>query len=329
MLIIYTGIIILFFIFIFCLPVLIARIRYSQPEKPNFVLANPNTVPHDVTFFFNKTTEALKEDGFNKLMDIAEGSGLKYIRYFVNRKAGHTAIAVSQFRRKKFITSYLEFRTLFTSWDSTKYKVVFSGYITGGLSSSIVKKRLSHVLRRDISKMEHLLSGRPVETKGNLSRSLADKFKIKFEKAGADCSIKEVNKNKEDPEVDEILTTNNQVDPVFQDESEKKIVQKSEIKNPNHLYEHHKKFAKKIGKDARNIVPSMGEEITHIKEVMEKELQAIEKQGIIFLNKKKKYYKYTWKGAYSATWGSIFKSKNSGKKMKGSAVVAKKTLSKD
>ncbi|CAN2039254.1 hypothetical protein GMMP15_1130009 [Candidatus Magnetomoraceae bacterium gMMP-15] len=291
----------------FFLPVIRLRFTYRQPAKVNFVLVNSEKIPNEVMNFFNKTANTLDKEYFMTVMDIThagEGSRpSKYIRYFVNRKEGHSAIAVSMYKDAKLSYSYIEFRSVFSSWGEIRYKIVFTGYIADGMNSSEVKKRLSTLFKQNVTSMERFLIGKQFESKPNLDRDKAYRFKTKIEKTGAMCRVEKVELTKQKPEIDEILTTNYKQAFVFKETDRKKIINFPDVINARKLYKLHHKQAAKIGKNAQNILPSVGEEIAYLSDMMTQEMKSHVKNGYFFFHNQSDMYLPTWKGAFILTWG--------------------------
>jgi uncharacterized protein YbjQ (UPF0145 family) len=74
----------------------------------------------------------------------------------------------------------------------TYFDIVFEGKILPGKDPGEVRKALASVLKKDPSTVETLFSGRPFTLRKQVAGETAEKFKSKFESAGAICVLKPV-----------------------------------------------------------------------------------------------------------------------------------------
>ena len=74
----------------------------------------------------------------------------------------------------------------------TYYDIVFEGKIIPGKDPLEVRKALASVLKKDAGTVETLFSGRPFTLRKQVAGETAEKFKSKFESAGAICVLKPV-----------------------------------------------------------------------------------------------------------------------------------------
>jgi uncharacterized protein YbjQ (UPF0145 family) len=74
----------------------------------------------------------------------------------------------------------------------TYYDIVFEGKIIPGKDPGEVRKALASVLKKDADTVEKLFSGRPFTLRKQVEGETAEKFKSKFESAGAICVLKPV-----------------------------------------------------------------------------------------------------------------------------------------
>jgi uncharacterized protein YbjQ (UPF0145 family) len=74
----------------------------------------------------------------------------------------------------------------------TYYDIVFEGKIIPGKDPGEVRKELASVLKKDADTVEKLFSGRPFTLRKQVEGETAEKFKSKFESAGAICVLKPV-----------------------------------------------------------------------------------------------------------------------------------------
>ena len=74
----------------------------------------------------------------------------------------------------------------------TYYDIVFEGKIIPGKDPGEVRKALASVLKKDAGTVETLFSGRPFTLRKQVEGDTAEKFKSKFESAGAICVLKPV-----------------------------------------------------------------------------------------------------------------------------------------
>lgn len=74
----------------------------------------------------------------------------------------------------------------------TYYDIVFEGKIIPGKDPGEVRKALASVLKKDADTMETLFSGRPFTLRKQVAGETAEKFRSKFESAGAICVLKPV-----------------------------------------------------------------------------------------------------------------------------------------
>jgi len=74
----------------------------------------------------------------------------------------------------------------------TYYDIVFEGKIIPGKDPGEVRKALASVLKKDADMVEKLFSGRPFTLRKQVESETAEKFKSKFESAGAICVLKPV-----------------------------------------------------------------------------------------------------------------------------------------
>jgi uncharacterized protein YbjQ (UPF0145 family) len=74
----------------------------------------------------------------------------------------------------------------------TYYDIVFEGKIIQGKDPGEVRKALASVLKKDADTMETLFSGRPFTLRKQVAGETAEKFRSKFESAGAICVLKPV-----------------------------------------------------------------------------------------------------------------------------------------
>lgn len=77
--------------------------------------------------------------------------------------------------------------------DPGPFEVVFNGEIAGKKSLHDVKEQMGAMFQLDPVKLEALFSGRPVVVKKNLSREMADKYKLAIGKAGGISVVAEMN----------------------------------------------------------------------------------------------------------------------------------------
>jgi hypothetical protein len=75
-----------------------------------------------------------------------------------------------------------------------RYRVFFRGEIIPGQQEEEVKKRIAALYKVSVKQCNRLFTGRIVTIKDNLDYSIAKKYKMAFEKAGAKCHIKEMKK---------------------------------------------------------------------------------------------------------------------------------------
>ena len=74
----------------------------------------------------------------------------------------------------------------------TYYDIVFEGKIIPGKDPGEVRKALASILKKDAGTVETLFSGRPFTLRKQVAGETAEKFKSKFESAGAMCVLKPV-----------------------------------------------------------------------------------------------------------------------------------------
>ena len=74
----------------------------------------------------------------------------------------------------------------------TYYDIVFEGKIFPGKDPGEVRKALASILKKDAGTVETLFSGRPFTLRKQVAGDTAEKFKSKFESAGAMCVLKPV-----------------------------------------------------------------------------------------------------------------------------------------
>ncbi len=74
----------------------------------------------------------------------------------------------------------------------TYYDIVFEGKIIPGKDPGEVRKALASVLKKDADTVETLFSGRPFTLRKQVAGETAEKFRSKFESAGAICVLKPV-----------------------------------------------------------------------------------------------------------------------------------------
>jgi uncharacterized protein YbjQ (UPF0145 family) len=74
----------------------------------------------------------------------------------------------------------------------TYYDIVFEGKIIPGKDPGEVRKALASILKKDAGTVETLFSGRPFTLRKQVAGETAEKFKSKFESAGAICVLKPV-----------------------------------------------------------------------------------------------------------------------------------------
>ena len=74
----------------------------------------------------------------------------------------------------------------------TYYDIVFEGEMIPGKEPGEVRKALASILKKDAGTVETLFSGRPFTLRKQVASETAEKFKSKFESAGAICVLKPV-----------------------------------------------------------------------------------------------------------------------------------------
>jgi uncharacterized protein YbjQ (UPF0145 family) len=74
----------------------------------------------------------------------------------------------------------------------TYYDIVFEGKMVPGKDPGEVRKALASILKKDAATVETLFSGRPFTLRKQVAGETAEKFRSKFESAGAICVLKPV-----------------------------------------------------------------------------------------------------------------------------------------
>lgn len=74
----------------------------------------------------------------------------------------------------------------------TYYDIVFEGKMIPGKDPGEVRKALASILKKDAATVETLFSGRPFTLRKQVAGETAEKFRSKFESAGAICVLKPV-----------------------------------------------------------------------------------------------------------------------------------------
>ena len=70
------------------------------------------------------------------------------------------------------------------------YEVAFSGQIIEGADLNSVKAKVGQMFKADGAKLEQLFSGKRIPVKRQVDRATAEKYKVAFERAGAQCEVK-------------------------------------------------------------------------------------------------------------------------------------------
>jgi len=289
-----------------CMPILIYRYKKFLSETPRLVMASIEKMPVPVLKYFDNKSMELDRCGFQKIMDIMDKANDKYFRYYINRKVGDTAIAVFLYTQRKIHDEYVEFRTVFTHWGDSRYKIVFSSDISDDNHSNEVKQKLAKALGMKLNKMERFLAGKRAETKANLTLDKAIHFKEKIEQAGAACEIVEVPVQEQQPDIQELITTNTMRYSSVPESQHKIIIRKPDLTDATQLYKVHRRKSAKIGKDAKSVVPSMGNETAYLSESIQMDINDKLSKGYLFFSEQEHRYRYTWAGAYAATWAIVF-----------------------
>ena len=108
----------------------------------------------------------------------------------------------------------------------------------------------------------------------------------------------------------QVISTNYKNGKILISESEKKIINKPEIEEPENLYIFHRKQVLTLLLNKKGTIPPVSDEIKRIVQLHSKELEYIKECGFLYLDKNLKYYRYTFNGAFTFIFKStIFRKK--------------------